>query len=147
MVPDMAKDLVTDPLAARYGRRRGAGPVRRRRAVIATAAVFAVAGLTWLIWVALANATPPVSSRLESYRVESATAVRATIRVDRTEDSIATCRVQAKSADFAIVGEVTVTVPADAPREQTLDVRITTQRPATAAVLVGCTTPGSGRPR
>lgn len=147
MVPDMAKDLVTDPLAARYGRRSASGPVRRRPALIVTAGVVAVAGLTWLIWVALANSTPPVSSRLDSYRIESATQVRATIRVDRTEDSVATCRIQAKSADFAIVGEITVTVPADAPRRQTLDVTITTQRPATAAVLVGCTTPGSGRPR
>ncbi len=147
MVPDMAKNQVTDPLAARYGRRTGSGPVRRRPALIVTAAVVAVIGLTWLIWVALANASPPVSSRLQSYKVESATTVRATIRVERTEDAVATCRIQAKSADFAIVGEITVTVPADAPRQQSLDVTITTQRPATAAVLVGCTTPGSGRPR
>lgn len=143
MVPDMTGDLVTDPLAARYGRRHG----RRRPYLIAAVALLAAAGLAWVIWVALANASPPVSSRLVSFTVDSPTSVAATIQVDRTEDSEATCRVQAKASDFAIVGETTVRVPSDAPRSQVVHVTITTQRPATAAVLVGCTTPGSNHPR
>jgi Domain of unknown function (DUF4307) len=142
MVPDMPGDLVTDPLAARYGRRT---PLRRP-AVIAVA-LLAAAGIGWLIWVAVAHSSPPVASRLLSFSVDSPTAVSATIQVERTEDVEASCRLQAKATDFAIVGETTVKVPADAPRRQTMRVTITTQRPATAAVLVGCTTPGSGRPR
>ena len=143
MVPDMHGDLVTDPLAARYGRR----PTRRSPALIAVIAVLAAAGLAWVIWVAVENSTPPVSSRLLSFTIDSPTTLSATIQVDRTEDTEASCRVQAKATDFAIVGETTVRVPANSPRRQAVRVTITTQRPATAAVLVGCTTPGSARPR
>jgi Domain of unknown function (DUF4307) len=145
MVPDMPGDLVTDPLAARYGRPYRRGTPLRRPDVIAVA-LLAAAGIGWLIWVALAHSSPPVSSRLLSFSVDSPTAVSATIQVERTEDAEASCRLQASAADFAIVGETTVRVPADAPRRQTVRVTITTQRPATTVVLVGCTTPGSGRP-
>jgi hypothetical protein len=146
MVPDMPGDLVTDPLATRYGRPHGRRTPLRRPAVIAVA-LLAAAGIGWLIWVAAAHSSPPVASRLLSFSIDSPTAVSATIQVERTEDAEASCRLQAMAADFAIVGETTVRVPADAPRRQTVRVTITTQRPATAAVLVGCTTPGSGRPR
>ncbi len=142
MVPDMSGDLVTDPLAARYGRRQR----RRTPALIVAIAVLAAAGLAWVVWVALANSNPPVSSRLMSFTIDSPTSVSAAIQVDRTENTEANCRIQAKASDFAIVGETTVRVPADAPRSQVVHVTITTQRPATAAVLVGCTMPGSPRP-
>lgn len=139
---------MTDPagstLAARYGRRSGRRP---RLRVIAVAAVLAAAGLTWLIWVAVVNSSPPVTSRLLSFEVASPTVVKARIQVDRTSDIEASCRLQAKSADFAIVGETTLTVQSDAPRKQVLEATITTQRPATAVFLVGCTTAGSPRPR
>ncbi len=141
MTDPAAADRATD-LDARYGRRTG----RRRLPVVAAVVVVAGAGLTWLLWVAVWHSNPPVASRLLTFEVTSPTSVVAVIEVERSEDVVASCRIQAKSADFAIVGESTLTVPADAPRRQTLRAVITTQRPATA-VLVGCTTPHSTRPR
>ena len=136
-------DPLTDHLAARYGRsRRGA-----RRPLIAVGALLAVAALGWLIWVAVQHSTPPVASRLIGFEIVSPTTAKATIEVERTDDVIASCRVQAKASDFSVVGEVTVTVPADAPRRQTLTTDVSTQRAATSVVLIGCTAPGSDRPR
>ncbi len=130
-------------LAARYGRRT----TNRRPLVVLAVAAVAAAGLAWLLWAALFHASPPVASRLLTFEVTSPTSVTAVIEVERSRDVAATCRVQAKAPDFAIVGETTVTVPAGTPRRQTVRAVVTTQRPATAAVLIGCTTPDSERPR
>ncbi|MEV0286773.1 DUF4307 domain-containing protein [Kribbella sp. NPDC050820] len=132
-----------DDLDARYGRSgRSKKPV-----VIGVAAVIAAIGLTWLIWAAFVQSTPPVTSRLLGFEITSPTSAKATIQVDRTESTEATCRLQAKAADFSIVGELTVTVPADSPRKQTLPATLTTQRAATSVVLIGCTTPDNPRPQ
>lgn len=129
-------------LAARYGR-----PAPGRRwALVAAVAVLAAAGLGWLLWVAIEHSTPPVTSQLRSFQIESASVASAVIEVRRAEDESATCRVQAKASDFSIVGEATVAVPATSPREQVLDVEIRTQRTATSVVLIGCTTPTWQRP-
>ena len=137
---------MTDPSAtdldARYGRaRRG-----RRPLVLGIIGVLALAALVWLLWAAFVQSTPPVSSRLLGFKVDSATSATATIQVDRSKDVEASCRLQAKAADFSIVGELTLTVPADSPRRQSLDATVTTQRDATAVVLVGCTTADAHRP-
>jgi uncharacterized protein DUF4307 len=129
-------------LDARYGR-TGRG---RRLLLIACVAVVAVIGLVWLTWAAFSSANPPVSSRLIGFKIESATSATATIQVDRTKSVEAQCRLQAKAADFSIVGELTVTVAPDSPRQQTVDATVTTQRAATAVVLVGCTTADAHRP-
>lgn len=129
-------------LDARYGR---TGP-SRRVLLIAGVAVVAVAGLVWLMWAAFISSNPPVSSRLIGFKIESSTSASATIQVDRSKSVEAQCRLQAKAADFSIVGEVTVTVAPDSPRQQTIDADVTTQRAATAVVLVGCTTADAHRP-
>ena len=146
----MTDPYPTDPrgggptdLAARYGR---TGP-RRRPLLFGVAGLLAVGGLAWLVWVAFVQSTPTVASRLVSFDVTSATSVSATLEVERTADVAAVCRLQAKAEDFAIVGEVTVTVPADGPRRRSLTTTLTTQRRATAVVLVGCTTEDSRRAR
>jgi uncharacterized protein DUF4307 len=129
-------------LNARYGR-----PGRSRRPlIIGLAAVLAVAGLGWLVWAAVIGSNPPVTSRLLAFKIVSETQVTATVQVDRTKSVEATCRVQAKAADFSIVGELTLTVPADSPRHQALPATLTTQRTATSVVLIGCTTADSHRP-
>ncbi|WP_112244397.1 DUF4307 domain-containing protein [Kribbella monticola] len=138
---------MTDPSAtdldARYGRtRRG-----RRPLVFGVVGVVALTGLVWLLWAAFVQATPPVSSRLLGYTITSPTSATATIQVDRSKNVEANCRLQAKAADFSIVGEVTLKVPADSPRRQSLEATLTTQRNATAVVLVGCTTANAHRPR
>jgi hypothetical protein len=130
-------------LDARYGRTGRGG---RRVWWLAGIAVLALAGLVWLLWVAFIASNPPVSSRLIGYKIESATSATATIQVDRSKSVQAQCRLQAKAADFSIVGELTVTVAADSPRSQAVDARLTTQRAATAVVLVGCTTADAHRP-
>ena len=129
-------------LDARYGRGRRS----RRPLIIAVVAVVAAAGLAWLAWAAIIGSNPPVTSRLLRFEVTSATSAKATIQVDRTKSVEANCRLQAKSADFSIVGELTLTIPADSPRHQTLPATLTTQRSATSVVLIGCTTADSHRP-
>jgi Domain of unknown function (DUF4307) len=121
-------------LDTRYGRPRPG----RKPLTVGVVGVLALAGLVWLAWAAFVHANPAVSSRLVSFKVTSPAAVTATIEVERDVDVEATCNLQAKAADFAIVGEVTVPVPAGAPRRQSLDATLTTQREATAVVLVGC---------
>src|SRR5207244_11045424 len=98
-----------------------------------------LAGLIWLVWGAWVQSNPPVRSQLQGFEIVSPTSAKATIKVDRTKSVEASCRLQAKAADFSIVGEVTVTVPADSPRHQVLPVTLTTQRSATSVVLIGCT--------
>ncbi|TCO48293.1 uncharacterized protein DUF4307 [Kribbella antiqua] len=115
--------------------------------VIGVLGVVVLTGLTWLVWVAFIQSNPPVTSRLLGYEITSPTTAKATIQVDRTKSTVANCRLQAKAADFSIVGEITVTVPADSPRHQTLPATLTTQRAATAVVLIGCTTPSDPHPR
>jgi hypothetical protein len=132
----------SDALDARYGRTGR----NRRVLLIAGVAVVAVVGLVWLLWAAFIASNPPVSSRLIGFKIESATTATATIQVDRGKSVQAQCRLQAKAADFSIVGELTVTVAPDSPRQQTVDATVTTQRGATAVVLVGCTTADAHRP-
>jgi hypothetical protein len=130
-------------LAARYGR-----PSRGRKALlVGIVSVLALTGLVWLLWVAFVQSNPPVASRLQAFKVTSPTTATATILVERTKDVEASCRLQAKAADYSIVGEVTLTVPAHSPRSQTLEATLTTQRDATSVVLVGCTTADAHRPR
>jgi Domain of unknown function (DUF4307) len=130
-------------LAARYGRPNRA----RKPLVVGIVGVLALTGLVWLLWVAYVQSNPPVASRLQAFKITSPTTATATILVERTKDVEASCRLQAKAADYSIVGEVTLTVPADSPRSQTLKATVTTQRDATSVVLVGCTTADSHRPR
>lgn len=132
----------TTDLDARYGRSGRS----RKPLIIGVVAVIAAVGLTWLLWAAFIQSNPPVTSRLLGFEITSATSAKATIQVDRTESTKASCRLQAKAADFSIVGELTVTVPADSPRHQSVSATLTTQRAATSVVLVGCTTPDNPRP-
>lgn len=132
----------TADLNARYGK----GGRSRRPFVIGGLGVVVLAGLVWLVWAAWVQSNPPVTSQLQGFDIVSATSAKATMTVDRTKSVEASCRLQAKAADFSIVGELTVTVPADAPRHQVLPVALTTQRSATAVVLVGCTTADQHRP-
>ncbi|MFG1911769.1 DUF4307 domain-containing protein [Kribbella sp. NPDC048928] len=132
----------TSDLNARYGR---AGR-SRRPLLIGVLAVVVLAGLAWLIWAAWVQSNPPVRSQLQGFEIVSPTSAKATMKVDRTKSVEASCRLQAKAADFSIVGELTVTVPAGSARHQTLPVTLTTQRSATTVVLVGCTTADQHRP-
>ncbi|MDX6248207.1 MAG: hypothetical protein QOF10_1567 [Kribbellaceae bacterium] len=142
MTDPAAADSATD-LDARYGRtRRGRKPL-----VLGAISTVVLIALVWLLWVAFVQSTPPVSSRLLGFKITSPTSATATIQVDRAKSVEASCRLQAKSADFSIVGELTVTVAPDSPRRQTVDATLTTQRDASAIILVGCTTADDPHPR
>lgn len=129
-------------LDARYGRTGRS----RKPLLLGIVGTLALVALVWLLWVAFISSNPPVASRLLGFKIASSTSATATIQVDRTKSVEAQCRLQAKAADFSIVGEITVTVPADSPRQQSIDATLTTQRAATAVVLVGCTTSDAQRP-
>jgi hypothetical protein len=129
-------------LDARYGRTGRS----RRLLLLAGITVVAVVGLVWLLWAAFIASNPPVSSRMIGFQIVSPTSATATFQVDRSKSVEAQCRLQAKAADFSIVGELTVTVAPDSPRQQNVDATLTTQRGATAVVLVGCTTADAHRP-
>ena len=130
-------------LDARYGRTGGR---RRRPLLLGIVGTVALVALVWLLWVAFIQSNPPVSSRLLGFQIASPTSATVTIQVDRSKSVEAQCRLQAKAADFSIVGELTVTVVPDSPRQQSIGATLTTQRAATAVVLVGCTTADAHRP-
>ncbi|GAA1604490.1 hypothetical protein GCM10009789_68080 [Kribbella sancticallisti] len=140
--PAARTDAASTDLDARYGRTGRS----RKPLVLGIIATLSLVALVWLLWVALLQSNPPVSSRLLGFTITSPTSAKATIQVDRTESVEASCRLQAKAADFSIVGELTVTVAADSPRQQSIESTLTTQRAATAVVLVGCTTADAHRP-
>lgn len=140
--PAVRTDAASAELDARYGR-TGRG---RKPLVLGIIAILAAVALAWLLWVAFLASNPPVSSRMIGFTITSPTSAKATIQVDRSKSVEAKCRLQAKAADFSIVGELTVTVPADSARQQSIDASLTTQRAATAVVLVGCTTADAHRP-
>src|SRR4051812_10253412 len=112
MVLQARGEPLTDPSAtdldARYGRARG-----RRPLVLGIIGVLALTGLAWLLWAAFVQSNPPVSSRMIGFTIDSPTSATATFQVDRSKSVEASCRLQAKAADFSIVGELTMTVPAD----------------------------------
>jgi cytoskeletal protein RodZ len=137
---------LTEPASNTLDTRYGRTGRSRRPLIIGLVVVIAVAGLGWLLWAAVIGSNPPVTSRLLAFKVVSETQATATVQVDRSKSVEATCRVQAKAADFSIVGELTLTIPADSPRHQSLPATLTTQRTATSVVLVGCTTADSHRP-
>ena len=123
-------------LNARYGRSGRS----RRPLLIGVAGVIALAGLAWLIWVAWVQSNPPVTSQLQGFEIVSPTSVKATVKVDRSKSVAANCRLQAKAADFSIVGEVTLTVPA--AREQVLRKHLKVGETALVAALKKYDGPG-----
>jgi hypothetical protein len=137
---------LTDPSATDLDARYGRSSRTRKPLVYGLVGLLAVIALIWLLRVAFISSTPAVSSRLLAFSITSDTSATATIQVDRRKSVEASCRLQAKAADFSIVGELTLTVPADSPRQQTLPATLTTQRTATSVVLIGCTTADSPRP-
>jgi hypothetical protein len=130
-------------LAQRY---RGPGRVQRLVALVIVAALV-VSGVGLLTWTVIFQSTPSVQSELTAYDVQDEHEAVATISVSReSEFTKATCRLQAISADHAVVGELDRPV-LDGPTEQTFRVRIRTERRATTVDLLGCTTPDQPRPR
>jgi hypothetical protein len=129
-------------LSAALDDRYGAARPGRRRLLLAVVAVVVVAFLGWLAWATWTQATPQVESDLSSFTVVDDHAVDARVEVDLEEGVEASCVIAALAADHQTVGQLTW-VPDDGLN----DVRIRTERAATAVRLVGCTGPDQPRPR
>lgn len=138
-----------DHLAERYGTpRRG-----RRTALVAAVGVVAVAFGGWLAWTSLVHASPAISSQLVSFDVVDDQTVTVVVQLDLDDDLVeglrsgtrtATCTLRAGAEDHRVVGELSFTpAPASGRIEQT----IRTERRATSAESLGCTTEGQPRPR
>lgn len=133
--------------AARAGRRDGR-PVQRygaprpwgRPLAIALTAVLAVVGLGWLVWAGLYHAQPAVSERLRTFTVLGPGLVSATIDVERAPGTAVVCLLEAQASDHFVVGERQVRIPAGPEQAVSRTYRIETERPATNAVLDGCST-------
>ncbi len=124
----------TDRLARRYP-----PPRMPRRVLVGLVAAGTALALGWLVWAALAHATPAVTAQVSAFEVVSDTAIRVTMTVQRDDPSRpAICRVIAQSTDFQPVAEQEVAVPASAVALADLQVQLTTLRRATSASVSGC---------
>jgi hypothetical protein len=135
-------DPVPD-LAQRY---RRPGRLQRMVALVIIGALV-VSGVGLLAWSVVFESTPQVQSELTGFEVKDEHAVDATFTVTRkSEFTKASCRLQAISADHAVVGDLDVPVT-DGATKRTVAVEIRTERRAAAVDLLGCTTPDQSRPR
>jgi hypothetical protein len=124
---------VTD-LSARYGT---SGRPRWLWPLVAVVGIGI--GVAWAAWVAFQP--QPVSARVYGYDVVDDHHVDITLTVHRSDPQMtARCTVYAQAQDHSIVGEKTVTIPAD-PRENTrVRVALQTERRAVTGVLRTCET-------
>jgi len=132
-------DGVDQSLTERYA----APPAWRRPVTIAAIVVLALVGLGWLAWAAFEESNPKVESQLVGFEVVDDHVV--TARVDVTLSSGVTgasCTVEAMASDHAIVGELHFT-----PSPGTNEVRVRTERRASAVDVPGCIADGQDRPR
>jgi hypothetical protein len=128
---------VTD--AAERLRRRYPPPRLPRPVLVGLVVLAGGVGMAWLIWSALAHATPAVSAQVSSFEITSDTSVKVTMTVQRSDPSVpATCRVIAQSTDFQPVAEQEVAVPPSTVKLADVKLELTTLRRATSASVSGC---------
>ena len=131
-------DGAVNDAAARLARRYPP-PRVPRRVVVGLVAAGTTLGLAWLIWAALAHATPAVSAQVSAFDVVSDTTIAVTVTVQRDDPSVpAICRVIAQAPDFQPVAEQEVVVPASRVSLADIDLELTTLRRATSASVSGC---------
>ena len=110
-----------------------------RWVLVVLVALGSATGLGWLIWAALAHATPAVLAQVSSYEVTSDTSIKVTMTVQRSDPHVAaTCRVIAQSVDFQPVAEQQVQVEPSDVKLADIKLELTTLRRATSASVTGC---------
>ncbi|GAA4116071.1 hypothetical protein GCM10022215_15530 [Nocardioides fonticola] len=137
-----SSDLSSGHLSERYG----TPSPWRRRGIAAVVAAFVAAFACWLAWTTWIHANPQVSSELLGFTVEGEHAVTARVAVDVSDGvdpTTARCLLRAYAEDHNTVGEFTFT-PAEGSGRYTETIR--TERRATSADVVGCTTPDQNNP-
>lgn len=121
-------------MAERYGGPPAAGH-RGRLVVIA---VLVLVCLGWLAWAAWTHADQQVDGQLRSFEVVSAHEVTVVIDVRRRSGAAVECTLQAKAADFAVVGEDVVLIPAGRAGTVSRKLTLRTDREATVATVADC---------
>ena len=135
-----------EPVPDLQERYRRPSRVQRVLALVVITALV-VSGVGLLAWTVVFASNPKVTSQLTAFSVADEHEAVATIAVKReSKFTEASCRLRAISEDHTVVGELRVPV-VDGPQEQSLQVRIRTERKATTVELVGCTAPDQARPR
>jgi hypothetical protein len=130
-------------MSDRYGT---ADPVRRRL-VIALSGVVGLVALAWLAWAVWFQSTPDVTSSLRTFDVVDTHTATASVAIRTADDDVvASCLVRAFGADHSVVGELNFKV-SGVDGTQHRDVKLRTEREATAVEMVGCTTRDQPRPR
>ena len=116
----------------RYGERRPS------RALVVTLVAVGAGLLGWLIWAALAAATPETRTVLLGFRVinDREVAVRFEVIADR--EATATCRLRAQDSSGETVGVTEVEI-APAPRDRReVETVLATRARAVTATVAGC---------
>jgi hypothetical protein len=140
---------VTDAPAARPPDRYGdLRPSWHRTAARTVAALVAVLGLAYVVWVGIGVADRDVRWQDVGFRLDAGgdgdagSAVEVTFDVTVYEGTTATCTVRALSASYAVVGQVEVPVEVEADRRtvrQRATVLVT--EPAVSGGVEECTVP------
>ncbi|KQR12454.1 DUF4307 domain-containing protein [Cellulomonas sp. Leaf334] len=131
----MTESPTTRPPAGRYGPEPTARSARRGRIGIVVAAVV---GLALVVWIGLAMAGKPVSTKDVGFHVEGPQAVDVTFEVTKPKEATVTCRVTALSESYAEVGVRTVEVgPADAATRR-VTVPVQTTELAVTGIVESC---------
>ena len=128
---------VDDP--AERLRRRYPPPRLPRPVLVGLVALGTAVGMGWLVWAALAHATPEVTAQVSSFAVTSDTTIDVTVTVQRSDPGLAaSCRVIAQATDFQPVAEQQVPIPPSAFALADTTFTLTTLRRATSASVTGC---------
>jgi hypothetical protein len=132
-------DGVDQTLTERYA----APPAWRRPVTVAVVAVLAAVALAWLLWAAFVESTPKVESQLDGFEVvdDHAVTVRVDVRVSSGTSGVS-CTVEALASDHSVVGELHFR-----PTSGMNQVRVRTERRASAVDVPGCIADGQNRPR
>jgi len=118
--------------AGRYGERRTS------RAGLLVIAATCLALLGWLVWAALAAATPDVRSTLISYDVIDERQVQVRFSVTADKDASVVCRLEAAAASGEVVGLTEVELE-PGPRElRQLATKFATRSRAATVTVAGC---------
>ena len=116
----------------RYGERRTS------RVLVACLVVVATALVGWLVWAALAAATPDTRTSLISFRVLDDRRVQVQFEVIAESASAVTCTLQARDGSGEVVGVTRVAVPPGRQDRRQVEAVVGTRSRAANATIAGC---------
>ena len=116
----------------RYGERRTS------RLLVACLVVVGAALFGWLLWAALAAATPDTRSALVSFRALDDRRVEVRFEVTADSARALTCTLQALDADGEVVGVTQVAVPPGRHDRREVEAVVGTRSRAANAAIAGC---------